>query len=80
MENYNEGNEKEIILGDFNCTMDKMDKYGGNKTQRLYRCCSKYALIVNNGLRIYGEERTQIPLSSPAIIGPLARIQDRQGL
>ena len=41
MENYNDGNEKEIILGDFNCTMDKMDKYGGNKTQILYRCCSK---------------------------------------
>ena len=80
MENYNDGNEKEIILGDFNCTMDKMDKYGGNKTQILYRCCSKYSLIVNNGLRIYGEGRTQIPLSSPAIIGPLARIQDRQGL
>ena len=32
------------------------------------------------GLRIYGEGRTQIPLSSPATIGPLARIQDRQGL
>ena len=31
MENYNEGNEKEIMLGDFNCTMDKMDKYGGSK-------------------------------------------------
>ena len=79
MENYNEGNEKEIMLGNFNCTMDKMDKYGGNKAQRLYRCCSNYAHIVNNGLRIYGEGRTQIPLSSPAIIGPLARIQDRQG-
>ena len=35
MENKNEGNENKIILGDFNCTMDKMDKYGGNKTQRL---------------------------------------------
>ena len=35
MENYNERNEKEIILEDFNWTMDKMDKYGGNKTQRL---------------------------------------------
>ena len=32
------------------------------------------------GLRIYGEGRTQIPLSSPATIGPLARIQDRHGL
>ena len=80
MENKNQGNENKIILGDFNCTMDKMDKYGGNKTQRLYRCCSNYALIVDNGLRIYGEGRTQIPLSSPAVIGLLAKIQDRQNL
>ena len=29
MENKNEGNESKIILGDFNCTMDKMDRYGG---------------------------------------------------
>ena len=33
MENKNERNENKIILGDFNCTMDKMDRYGGNKTQ-----------------------------------------------
>ena len=32
MENKNEGNENKIISGDFNCTMDKMDRYGGNKT------------------------------------------------
>ena len=47
---------------------------------RLYECCSYYALKKNNGLRIYGEGRTQIPLSSPAMIGRLAKIQDRQGL
>ena len=35
MENKNEGNENKIILGDFNCTTDKMEKDGGNKTQRL---------------------------------------------
>ena len=80
MENKKEGNENKIILGDFNCTMDKMDRYGGNKTQRLYRCCSNYALIVDNGLKIYGEGRTQIPLSSLAMMGPLPRIQDRQSL
>ena len=45
MENKNEGNKKKIILGDFNCTMDKLDRYGGNKTQRLYRCCSNCALM-----------------------------------
>ena len=80
MENKNERNEKKIALEDFNCTMDKMDRYGGSKTQRLYRCCSNYAVIMDNGLRIYGEGKIQILLSSPALIGPLVRIQDRQGL
>ena len=32
MENKNDGHENKIILGDFNCTMDKMDRHGGNKT------------------------------------------------
>ena len=53
MENKNEGNENKIILGDFNCTMDKMDRDSENKIQRLYRYCSNYALsklIVDNGL------------------------------
>ena len=36
MENKNEGNENKIILGDFNCIMDKMDRDGENKTRRLY--------------------------------------------
>ena len=51
--NKNEGNENKIMLGDLNCTMDKIDRVGENKTQRLYRCCSNYALsklIVDNGL------------------------------
>ena len=49
----NEGNGIKIMLGDLNCTMDKIDGDGENKTQRLYRCCSNYALskiIVDNGL------------------------------
>ena len=53
MKNKNEGNENKIIFGYFNCTMDQMDKDGKNKTQRLYRCCSNYALlklIMDNGL------------------------------
>ena len=53
MQNKNEGNENKIIFGDLNCTMDKIDRDGENKTQRLYRCCSNYALsklIVDNGL------------------------------
>ena len=41
MENKYEGNENKIILGDVNITMDKMDRDGENKTQRLYRCCSR---------------------------------------
>ena len=37
----NEGNEKKILLGDFSITIDKMDRDGGNKTQRLYGYHSK---------------------------------------
>ena len=56
--------------------MGKMDRDSENKTQRPCWCCSSYALskLIVIRLRIYGEERTQIPLSSPATIGPLARI------
>ena len=53
MENKNKGNESKIILEDFNCIMDKMDRNGENKPERLYWCCSSYALskfIVDNGL------------------------------
>ena len=53
MQNKNEENEKKIIFGDLNCTMDKIDRDGENKAQRLYRYCSNYALsklIVDNGL------------------------------
>ena len=32
MENKNQGNENKITLGDFNCTMDKMNRDSGNKT------------------------------------------------
>ena len=48
-----EGNKNKIILGNLNCTMDKIDRDGENKTQRLYRCCSNYILsklIVENRL------------------------------
>ena len=53
MQNENEGNENKIMLGVLNCTMVKTDRDGENKTQRLYRWCSNYALskiIVDNGL------------------------------
>ena len=71
MENKIKGNENKIILQDFNCNMEKMDRDSQNKTQRLYWCCSSYPL---------SKLIVDIPLSSPATIGPLARIQDRHGL
>ena len=44
IESKSEGIENEIILGEFNCTMDKVDRDGGNKAQRIYRCGSNYTL------------------------------------
>ena len=32
MENKNKRNKNKVILGDFNCTMDKMSRDGENKT------------------------------------------------
>ena len=68
MENK-KGNESKIILGDFNSIVDKMERYGWNKTQRFYGCCFYYVFNVDNGLRIYGEGRTQIPVITPTMIG-----------
>ena len=34
-QNRNEGNENEIMLGDLDCAMDKIDRDGKNETQRL---------------------------------------------
>ena len=44
MDNKNEGDENKITHWDFTCTIDKIEKDGGNKIQRLYRCRSDYAL------------------------------------
>ena len=53
MENKNKGNENKIIPENFNFAVDKMNKYGENKTKRLYWCSSyalsKLKLIVDNG-------------------------------
>ena len=49
MENKSDRNENKLILGDFSCAMDKMDRDGGNKTQRF----SNYAmskLMLDNGV------------------------------
>ena len=51
--NKSEGNENKIMLGDLNSTMDKIDRDSENKTQRIYRRCSNFALsklTVDNGL------------------------------
>ena len=83
MQNKNEGNENKIMLGDLNCTMDKIDRDGENKTQILYRCCCNYTLsklIVDNGLEDLWRRENPDSLSSPATIGPSPRIQDRRGL
>ena len=38
MERKNKGNENKIMLEDFNCTMDKIDRDVETKTQRPYWC------------------------------------------
>ena len=86
LQNYmekNKGNENKIILEDFNCTMDKMDRDGENKTKILYLCCSSYVRskpIVDNGLEDLWRRENPVFLSLPATIGLLSRIQDRRGL
>ena len=37
MQNKNEGSENKIMLGDLNCTMDKIDRDGENKAQIIYK-------------------------------------------
>ena len=40
-------------MGDFNCTLDKMDRNEGNKTYKRYKCHSTFALskiVLENGL------------------------------
>ena len=77
IENKNEENGNKM-LGDFNCTIDKMERDGRNKT--LYRCRCNYSLsnlIAITDWRIFGEGRTQIPLTSSTTIDLLAQDLDR---
>ena len=74
---------KKKILCDYNYTMEKMDRNGGNKTHCLHRYCSNYflsKLIFDNWLEDLWRKENQIPLSSPTTVGLLAKILDRQGL
>ena len=83
MQTKNKWNEIKIMLGDLNCSMDKINRDGENKTKILYRCCSNYALsklIVENSLEDLWRRENPDSLSSTATIRPLPRIQDRQGL
>ena len=80
MENKNEGKENKIILGDFNCTMDKLEGRVEIKYKYFIDAVPIIPLLWIKGLRIYREGTIQIPLSSSATIGPLARIQYGQGL
>ena len=65
MENKNKVNENKIIIEDFNCTMNKIDRDGENKTKPLFWRCSSYALsklIVDNGLEDpWGRENPDFP-------------------
>ena len=83
MESKNERHENKIIPGDFICTMIKWTgmvkiKHKDFAEAAQIMLCQNSSWII--GLRIYGEGRTQIFLSSPTTIDPLASIQDRQGL
>ena len=44
IEDKNQGNEKKIIIGDFNNTLDQMNTDVGNKTNKRYRCHSTFSL------------------------------------
>ena len=79
MENKNMENENKIIIGDFDCAMDKKGTDGGNKIQKfidvvpiMHRQNSSWIM----DSRIYEEGRTKISLSSPTMIDPLA--QDKE--
>ena len=69
-------NENKIIIGDFDCAMDKKGTDGGNKIQKfidvvpiMHRQNSSWIM----DSRIYEEGRTKISLSSPTMIDPLAQ-------
>ena len=75
MENKNKGNENKIIFGDFQCTMDKMERNDENKADFRYAVSImpwQNSLWIMNSM-IYGEGRTQISLSSSVTIDLLAQ-------
>ena len=75
MENINEGEQylEALIVLCIKCTRMVKIKYND-----FMDAVPIMHWIMN--LMIYGERRTPVPLSSPAPIAPLVRIQDRQSL
>ena len=83
MQNKNEENENKIILRDLNCNMGRLDRDGEKKHKDFIGAISIMVCQISwwiMGLKIHGEERTQILLSSSATIGSLAKTKDRDGL
>ena len=77
VENKSEGNENRLVLGDFNHILNKMDRDGENKTQRLYWCGFNYALsklMVDNGIVDLRRRETRYLWVSPTTIDP--KVQD----
>ena len=52
IDNKFKGNKNKIIMGDFNCTLNQMDRDERNQTQKRYRCHSTFALakLIMNSL------------------------------
>ena len=76
MENRSKGHEKKRILGDFNWAMGKWTRMVEIKSKDFTDAIPIVSYQNSErimGLRIYGERRTQIPLSSPATIDSLAQ-------
>ena len=76
----NDRNENKIILGDLILLWIKWTSMVETKHKDFTDPVPVILSLLEKGLKIYGEGRTQILLSSAAMIGSLARIQDRQGL
>ena len=80
MENINEGEQylEALIVLCIKCTRMVKIKYNDFMDAVPIMHCQISSWIMN--LMIYGERRAPVPLSSPAPIAPLVRIQDRQSL
>ena len=67
MNSKSQRNQNKTVRGDFDCTMDKMARGGGIKTQRLYICDSNYSnywriscIIIQTPLAIFSFKETTV--------------------